>query len=1122
MGATAAAFAVILAALFLAPTSSDSVAEPSCLAAPAPADPAEHLLLQFGGQRSRLQQPSLSDVDPKWWDSPPEARRLAQDTVKVRSRPPFAEAPAEQPFAEVYAGESQSSTPYGGNDYFQLNSALRPRAETSRWIRDPLVEELDFRTGDVSRFALTSGLDSVASGHHRVSRNVLDDALDDASLPSLLGNSRGVRNEEQEAGLASLDRGSLETAAILNDDVSGGLEEEDIFRQEALQGQLIAGSADVAAATAALLHDRAFRNTNTAPAGFTTAAKMRNKSCGFAGGEEPSCDKMAFYSCQTPSENALSCPKSCGYLLADPLFACLAACVPENDCKLGGRAMGFADPATKTCGPGPIQGCTQYNGTGTCDKCAKLFDKTEDGKDCIFLPGYQQFALVLGIVLIVIILIVLPLNFYRWCWKPVARPAMLAGAWRHRLRAQASQTMYDDPTREPVRYPLSTNMHHELVAGPGLCLFYNSLVFLIFASLFVAFSSALIWGLTELPALDSATCEFGTPKEFESAAGDVLYQKRVSALGYFLLWIVLFAFSLYWARVQRLTFRMLDKDHALMCDFALRVTGLPPDASERECYSYFERISPGSLVGVSVAYNYVSHARLIDTLVRKHVVMEEKRHARMMMQALPEEEQAEDVSESNTKRLAESILSRLQGSGMAFVVCKSEADRKNVYEAWLRHNFLFRGQTPIKLHDVYEEPSCFFWENFAYDRWKIIGRGIVESLICLIECVILGLIVYWPAAYYIFYRIMQTGTDWDPVVMVLGYVIALMNMIMYFLVDISSRRVGYHYKVDVDISNLLGCTAIVGVQSFFNLAVAYYAVQSVDSAMSDDLFSGLSSEERQAHHASEQMFIAAKLWNLLVPGVLIIPDLLGRFFKYVLSAKAMYNYWVYIPFLKRDLRTDVEVSQFDAEEQLLPHQLQTEFDYSNNICMASVAFSMLFFHSAYGYLTCCVLVIWVVLSYVTLKYCHLRFNMIVDYTSFKLDDCSAYLWSIPLSILAALWASWTASLMEWPWWITIIAFVASLASYLFLVHKIMIQTSPFDDRGKGHYYDAKQHLRYDYFNTNPIMVLKSQYLKEGKPLTYFVRGKEYLQKPEDGPLGQSEDENISEGCAPGCSKLFSF
>jgi hypothetical protein len=585
-------------------------------------------------------------------------------------------------------------------------------------------------------------------------------------------------------------------------------------------------------------------------------------------------------------------------------------------------------------------------------------------------------------------------------------------------------------------YPLSTNLHVENVAGCGFCLFYNTLGFLTLVTILVATATTIIWATTPShDILQMETCRITDAKDFASIVGGLLFYRKVAAIAFGIVWICVFFLSVHWACFQRDAFRELDNQTSLMADFGLRVNGLPKDATEKEIADFFDHLVPHALVGISLAYNYKGKEKLIEKSLERHLRVEEWKAEK----ASSEGSSIQDLEPQSVqdRDLLIDVLRGLQGSGVAFAVCHTEALREQVIERFQAPTprggkagkLRFRGK-PIYVSCVQEEPCCFYWENFIYTRYAQLAHGAIEIGVLLIILVVLGIVVYWPAAHYIFNHLVGTGSDSvDVVVMMLGFGISLMNCIMYILVDLSARRVGFYYKVDVDICNLVGCTAIVGAQTFFNLVVAFFAVKSVDLSMSPSLFSEQSREEGIARTESEHAQMAVKLWNLLVPGVLVIPDLLGRLCKYVLSAKAMFNYYVQIPFAKRDLRTNANVTQWEANSQLLPGDMQVEFDYSNNICMTSTAFAILFFNTSYAVWTCWILVSWVILSYITLKYCHLRFNKVIEYTSSYLDDCSIVLWGIPLSIIASASAYWAAAWKHWPWWITPAAFGVSLLLY---------------------------------------------------------------------------------------------
>jgi len=1143
--------------LSLAATGSDCAARPPSVEQSSGAV-SEHVLLQFTGQLTRLALPA--QYDP--WDSgvmPEDQYGIAQEDASLVAAPSLAadsvadlDTLADQLEKQVaslklkrssdLAPAALDATIISTNDQLSAHPADKGLEPEKAWDATRLKED-----------ALSAPLDALHQREGTVPEEVaavptsrLQNAAakrDDVRVPI-----DGLRQEEvsmrEQAWSEPTSR--LQNATVAEDifpvHIEGMQRHQNLMQDGAWQAPASSRQDQI------MQHDRAALLSLGAVDALVHQPRDANTSCGFVvpgGQKKPVCGKMVFQTCQNPSMvTAESCPTSCNYVLPDPLFTCGAACVAKEDCSLGGHAMGFYDDETKQCGPGPIEGCLRYDGPTSCSTCGKLFKRAAGGKDCVFLPGYKQFAVGVLLIVVVLLCIIVPLNVYRWCCKDVGNEAALSFGWRHRLRVQASKNLYADPTQMPEKFSLSTNMHTELVAGTGLCLFYNSLFFLFIVCLLVAIAATFVWGVTVFPDMGyEGKCLLSNRDEYLQATQDLLEYQEVCAITYGILWMVLFFVSLFHARAQHIAARKLDQRTSLMADFAIGVTGLPRDATEREVAAFFEDISPGVIEGVSLAYDYTRCTPLIQRLLERQVQTEENRIASFGFKAFKAAMGQSDPEELNgtqtdERDLAISTLQRLQGSGTAFVVCSSEWNKKLLWNQWSQDGKpRFREEAPLSLHEPLGEPTCYFWENFGFSKMDQLFRSIVEVCIIIIQMAVLGLVVYWPAAYYTFYRLQATGADSadaDPVVMLLGYGIAIMNAIMYFLVDVSSRRVGFHHKVDVDICNLIGCTTIVGGQTLFNMAVAHFAVATVDVSMSKSLFASQSDDDHFVRQASIHVFMAAKLWNLLVPGFLILPDLLGRLFKYVLSFKAMYEYWVYIPIIKSDLRTDEEVTRHEAEDRLLPGPMQAEFDYSNGICITCAAFLMLFFPSSYSPLTCWILLGWVLMSYVTLKYCHLRFNMVIEYTTSLLDDCFTYMWGIPLSIIAAASAYWAADTqLAGPWslsWPT--AFVLSLLLYLIAVHLVLQGVSTHTDIGKGDYANAREILRYDYFNTNPIQVLKSRYLKDGKPLTYFARGKEYLQQTQSWFPGaqyspsklfnsyEQDDDSDMETCGPvGCLSL---
>mmetsp|Transcript_37595 Transcript_37595/g.70199 ORF Transcript_37595/g.70199 Transcript_37595/m.70199 type:complete len:1042 (+) Transcript_37595:144-3269(+) len=848
-----------------------------------------------------------------------------------------------------------------------------------------------------------------------------------------------------------------------------------------------------------------------------------DEECSFT--RAPSCEHMATHNCTNPKSLSQFCPKDCSYVLVDPLFSCEAACVKPSKCDMGGMTTTYDNPETHVCEAGPIEGCQTYgphdptmNASGAqvkCDQCSHLFRPQDGG--CIFFPGYRTAALVVLICVSVLLAFILPLNLYRRLVLPIGDPEVVNYGWNFRERCLVARDDYNNPdTQHSAKYPLvSTNMRKENIAGPGLCLFYNSLVFLLGVAVLVAITSTIfyIFFSNSFESGIESGIDLGQSHCSASRLEDVGKNLRVSQ-GYCAyvfggLWFCLLLGSLFYARQQRLAHRQFDAETSLMADFASRAVGFPPDATEAEIKSFFNQIEPASVFGVSLAYDYRHHKKTVEALLSQQLSEQD-----IQQRSLPLKHKMEPPVDGDRLKIKQMLMS-LKGSGTAFPVSGNEEDRHRLMEAFDKTQPLFRGRWRITMAHIREEPTTFFWENFIYDRKTHVVYGVMETCLLLLEAFLLGLVFFLPAAYFLYSwskarGVGEASLSSTVIIMVVGYLITIMNVILYVLVDFGCHRVGFYYKVDIDRCNLVGATLIVGVSTVFSLAMSVTAVHSADLHIDDRLFTDQTRFKRSLREESIDMIEAEKLFELLVPGILVLPDLLGRLIKYVFSAKDKYNYLVSIPFIfKWDMRSNVDLTMKEAEEGLLPPPMQIEFDYANAICIFGTAFVMLALPGIQQVYTAWILVFWAVMSYVTLKYCHLRCNKFTEYTSCFLDDCATRLWGIPLSILATVAVHWANR--AWSWRLPIVGyigvFLVSFIFYSLLVGLVLEYSDANDHGGTTDYVKTVKMLRYNYFNTNPIHVLKTVYLKEyGPPLVYFQRGKGHLQKPRKDPFAASRLE----------------
>jgi len=254
-----------------------------------------------------------------------------------------------------------------------------------------------------------------------------------------------------------------------------------------------------------------------------------------------------------------------------------------------------------------------------------------------------------------------------------------------------------------------------------------------------------------------------------------------------------------------------------------------------------------------------------------------------------------------------------------------------------------------------------------------------------------------------------------------------------------------------------------------------------------------------------RMLCADNLWHMLVPGILILPDICYFIYKYQFSLVSTIKYWVTIPlwpfYFSKAVRADAAITPWAAERALEPPSMQVEFDYANAIYMVSATFLMLFFGTGPMVDVCMILVFWVLLTYAMQQYAHLRNLKVIEYTSPTLNHCACVLWGIPLSLVACASANYARLSAGWvdPG-LPIVAFIMALITYWLALAVVLVLVPSRAYEAQTDYATAQHELRYDFFNTNPVHVLKSVHLGEGTPLVYFLRGKEYLQRRRLGKM----------------------
>jgi hypothetical protein len=300
--------------------------------------------------------------------------------------------------------------------------------------------------------------------------------------------------------------------------------------------------------------------------------------------------------------------------------------VSARECYLGDPRKTYDNTTTKVCESGPITGCSRYEAydparaTRSCEVCAKYFVLNDEGTCDFDFDGFEGFAQGFMWVVYAILAVGLPIIFFRCCCLQDGNQAALKAGLEHQTRC-----LPQDPLNGGRPYSVcKTDMHHDMVAGAGCCLYFNSLVFFGVVYTLAGIVTTFVYYHTNFDELDIhgklQTCDLKNSVEVLTTAALLQVYQHASMWGMALLWLLLIIITLIHVWQQHKAFKDLDANHRQMGDFGGGLSGFPPDAMVDEITGYVKARSPeADLVGISLAYEYSHHADLIDCLLDLHI-----------------------------------------------------------------------------------------------------------------------------------------------------------------------------------------------------------------------------------------------------------------------------------------------------------------------------------------------------------------------------------------------------------------------------------------------------------------------------------------------------------------------
>lgn len=462
------------------------------------------------------------------------------------------------------------------------------------------------------------------------------------------------------------------------------------------------------------------------------------------------------------------------------------------------------------------------------------------------------------------------------------------------------------------------------------------------------------------------------------------------------------------------------------------------------------------------------------------------RFARFLMR------KGESTAYENWDTKARRALESMTCSGQAYIVVSSSSARDRLL-ALTAEQLRWRsdGQESagdlLTLSQCTVEPPSVLWEAHGH----VPSKRLMATNLCLLVLTVLGwAISFAPYAYYqiaakaVPGRELAASADF-----VLGVLIAFGNNLVCLMIDVTTHHFGILDKERLDMMTM-GLIYIATVaNTFLDIGIILVALRglSLDLAVHGTL--------DQSHY---DRVLAHELFGLLVPGYLITPYLTAPLLEDIVPAFAK----------KRLIRSSSGMDRVFAERKYMRPSFDLSWHYSDLLTNLTVCLPLLMFgtHHIYAIVLC--LLCCYCLTYVIDHFRLLRCTTRTWQCTSQLDYAFSYLWSVPIGFVGTIALHWAieADLIQprrkWEKWFQLLFLVTHCACYCALNRWLRagaLTKAEIDDDNMS--YEAMRRLHwldlrfYDYFNTNPVQVLRSWLLPEleaEKERAPFVLGKEHL------------------------------
>lgn len=430
------------------------------------------------------------------------------------------------------------------------------------------------------------------------------------------------------------------------------------------------------------------------------------------------------------------------------------------------------------------------------------------------------------------------------------------------------------------------------------------------------------------------------------------------------------------------------------------------------------------------------------------------------------------------------------------------------------------------------EPTSTMWFNFGTPSKQRTKNSWRHMFVLLGIWILISLAIYFPLFYFL---VAPCGlAKFNPSVMAAqlqGMSLAIAGNILGVVNWNSVCAIGYYSKREQDEQFVYFSTFVNFFNSicFIAAGLSYY----IETGFNKVDLNNLQENDAVDFVRERQLFDA--FYNMLMPGWLFAGVLTGKFMgwfmpviqNYVLTS-AVFSMGC-LPDPIRQLLTAIIpwnpsidwLSARQAEHIFEPPELALAWEYNMYIVTPCVCMVSLFFMSPRTWKVFAFLAFWGIFMYLLHRYPTLLISK-KHMTSYKVDLLACKLWGFPLSMILAAFGYWGVRCNRLgtntnlgSYWVVCFLFLLGLVLHrlaLELLSRGGVKAVDLQDRP---YHVVEQKLRYTWFNTNPVHILKSCYyvekmgegVEDTRAFVPFEFGKEYLQIfAEDSGLQMIDEE----------------